>query len=41
LSQDNRTIIQNFTQQIINEGQMDLAANYVWDDVIEQVPLPG
>lgn len=26
---------------VINEGNMDTAAQFVWEDVVEQVPLPG
>jgi steroid delta-isomerase-like uncharacterized protein len=26
---------------VINQGDMDAAATYVWDDVVEEVPLPG
>ena len=39
--QDNRTIVQRFIQEIINDGQFDAAGQFVWEDVVEQVPLPG
>ena len=39
--QDNRTIVQRFVQEIINNGQFDVAGQFVWEDVVEQVPLPG
>ena len=26
---------------MITEGKIDLAVQYVWEDVVEQVPLPG
>jgi steroid delta-isomerase-like uncharacterized protein len=39
--QDNATIVRRFVKDVITQGHMDLAAQYVWEDVVEQVPLPG
>lgn len=39
--QDNATIVRRFADEVITEGKIDLAAQFVWDDVVEQVPLPG
>ena len=39
--QDNATIIRRFTDEVITQGKIDSAALYVWEDVVEQVPLPG
>ena len=41
MAQDNSTIIRRFAHEVINQGKIDLAAKYVWEDVVEQVPLPG
>jgi steroid delta-isomerase-like uncharacterized protein len=41
LVQDNSTIVRRFVDEVINHGRMDLAAQFVWEDVVEQVPLPG
>jgi steroid delta-isomerase-like uncharacterized protein len=41
LTQDNRIIVQRFVEEVINQGRMDSAAQFVWEDVVEQVPLPG
>jgi steroid delta-isomerase-like uncharacterized protein len=41
LTQDNRTIVRRFIEETINQGQIDSAAQFVWEDVVEQVPLPG
>jgi len=41
LSQDNATIVRRFTEEVITQGDMDAAAQFVWEDVVEQVPLPG
>ena len=41
MAQDNATIVRNFVDEIITQGKIDSAAQYVWEDVVEQVPLPG
>jgi steroid delta-isomerase-like uncharacterized protein len=41
LTQDNSAIVRSFIEKIINQGQIDFAAEFVWEDVVEQVPLPG
>ena len=41
MSQDNATIVRRFTEEVITQGDMDAAAQFVWEDVVEQVPLPG
>jgi steroid delta-isomerase-like uncharacterized protein len=30
-----------FADEVITGGDLDSAARYVWEDVVEQVPLPG
>ncbi len=39
--QDNSTIVRRFIEEIINQGHIDSAGQFVWEDVVEQVPLPG
>ncbi|GGA58744.1 hypothetical protein GCM10011507_07650 [Edaphobacter acidisoli] len=39
--QDNATIVRRFTEEVITQGDMDLASQFVWEDVVEQVPFPG
>src|SRR5580700_3972569 len=41
MGQDNATIIRRFADEVITAGKIDSAAHYVWEDVVEQVPLPG
>src|SRR5580693_6838388 len=41
MAQDKATIIRRFAEEVITEGKIDSAAQYVWEDVVEQVPLPG
>jgi steroid delta-isomerase-like uncharacterized protein len=38
---DNSTIVGRFIEETINQGQIDSAAQFVWEDVVEQVPFPG
>ena len=39
--QDNAAVVRRFAEEVINRGHMESAAQFVWDDVVEQVPLPG
>lgn len=40
-NQNNSTIVRNFVDEVITRGNIEAAAHYVWEDVVEQVPLPG
>jgi predicted ester cyclase len=39
--QDNAAIVRRFVEEVITQGRTDSAAQFVWEDVVEQVPLPG
>lgn len=39
--QDNATVIRRFADEVITQGNIDSAAQFAWEDVVEQVPLPG
>jgi steroid delta-isomerase-like uncharacterized protein len=41
IAYDNAAIVRRFVDEVITQGKIDLAAEYVWDDVVEQVPLPA
>lgn len=41
MTQENSTVVRRFVEEVISQGQIDRAAEFVWEDVIEQVPLPG
>jgi steroid delta-isomerase-like uncharacterized protein len=41
MTQDNASIVRGFVDEVITQGNIDAAAHYVWEDVVEQVPLPG
>jgi steroid delta-isomerase-like uncharacterized protein len=38
---DNATIVRRFVDEVITQGNIDSAAQFVWEDVVEQVPFPG
>lgn len=38
---DNSAIVRQFLEETINQGQIDTAAQYFWEDMVEQVPFPG
>ena len=37
----NSEIVRGFIEEVLNEGKVDLAGKYFWEDMVEQVPLPG
>ena len=40
-TQHNCAQVTSFIEEGINQGHLDSIANYVWEDVVEQVPFPG
>ena len=40
-TQNNAAVVRRFVEDVINQGHMDSAAQFVWEDVVEQVPFPG
>ncbi len=41
MAQDNAAVIRGFADEVITKGNIEAASQYAWDDVVEQVPLPG
>ena len=41
MTQDNSSVVRRFIEETINQGQIESAARFVWEDVVEQVPFPG
>jgi hypothetical protein len=41
MAQDNASIVRGFVDEVITNGNFEAAAHYVWEDVVDQVPLPG
>jgi steroid delta-isomerase-like uncharacterized protein len=37
----NSAIVRRFVDEVITQGNMEIASHYVWEDVVEQVPFPG
>ena len=40
-AQENAKIVRDFADEVITRGNIEAAAQYAWEDVAEQVPLPG
>ena len=40
-TQENPAVVRRFAAEVITKGDMDSAAQFVWEDVVEQVPFPG
>ena len=38
---ENKLLVRNFVEQVINNRDLDAAGAYVAEDVVEQVPFPG
>ncbi len=38
---NNSNIVRNFVEEVLNDGKIDAAGKYFWEDMVEQVPLPG
>lgn len=41
MPQDNASIVREFAEEVITKGNIEAASKYAWEDVVEQVPLPG
>lgn len=41
MAHDNRLVVRRFLEETINQDRLDTAAQFVWEDVVEQVPFPG
>lgn len=39
--QKNSAIVRRFIEETINQGRIDSAVQFAWEDVVEQVPFPG
>jgi steroid delta-isomerase-like uncharacterized protein len=41
MAQSNAEIVRRFVDEVISRGAIDRAGEFAWEDVVEQVPLPG
>ena len=39
--QNNSIIVRRFIAEVLNQGDIDSADQFFWDDMVEQAPLPG
>ena len=39
--QNNRHVIRRFVEEVLNQGDIDAIGQFFWEDMVEQVPLPG
>jgi steroid delta-isomerase-like uncharacterized protein len=39
--QDNSYVVRQFIEEVLNQGKIDATGQFFWEDVVEQVPLPG
>lgn len=37
----NGDVVRQFVEEVLSQGKIDSAGKYFWDDMVEQVPLPG
>jgi steroid delta-isomerase-like uncharacterized protein len=37
----NGDAVRRFIEEVLNRGNIDAAGQFFWDDMVEQVPLPG
>ena len=40
-TQENAAVVRRFAEEVITQGEIESAARFVWEDVVEQVPFPG
>ena len=38
---NNSRIVRHFVEEILNQGKIESAGEFFWEDMVEQVPLPG
>jgi steroid delta-isomerase-like uncharacterized protein len=39
--QSNNAIVRRFISEVLNDGHIDSTGDFFWEDMVEQVPLPG
>jgi len=39
-TQENAAVVRRFVDEVITQRNLDSAAQFVWQDVVEQVPFP-
>ncbi len=39
--QRNSNVVRRFIEEVLNQGKVDAAGQFFWEDMVEQVPFPG
>jgi steroid delta-isomerase-like uncharacterized protein len=39
--QENADVVRGFIDEVLNQGHVERAGEFFWEDMVEQVPLPG
>ena len=39
--QENKNIVCRFVEEVLNKGEIESSGEYFWEEMVEQVPLPG
>lgn len=39
--ESNRSIVRRFVEEVLTRGRIESAGEFFWEDMVEQVPLPG
>lgn len=39
--QSNSNVVRSFVAEVLNQGKIESAGEFFWQDMVEQVPLPG
>ena len=39
--QSNGNVVRRFIEEVLNQGEIDAAGQFFWEDMVVQVPLPG
>lgn len=39
--QNNGNIVRSFIEEVLNQGNIEASGKFFWEDMVEQLPLPG
>ncbi|NYT63809.1 ester cyclase [Alcaligenaceae bacterium] len=39
--ESNSHVVRQFIEEVLNQGKIDAAGQFFWEDMVEQAPLPG
>ena len=39
--QNNKDVVYRFIEEVLNQGNIEAVGEFFWEDMVEQVPLPG